>query len=564
MQVTLRAWTTAILLLIWLWGASWTVSAANGAVATVHEFATRAGLAALERGGNAVDAAVASALMLGVVDGENSGIGGGCFALVRLADGRFLALDGRETAPAGATRDMFVRDGKPVAMLSQEGALAVGVPGQLAALDWLARRHGRRPMREGLLEAARVAEDGFPISAHYAARLRGELEAVRRWPEAAALLLHPDGTPLREGEILRQPDLARTYRALAKQGIAWFYRGEFARRVDAWMKANGGILTRRDLAGYRPRLREPVRSRYRGHEIIGFPPPSSGGVHVAQILGMLEAFDLGGMGAGSADFVHVTAEAMKLAFADRAYWIGDADFASVPRGLASEEYARDLATRVRLDRVSKVNGPGIPPGAWTDGFERASRKHTTHLTAADTEGTWVALTATVNTTFGSKVVVPGTGVFLNNQMDDFTAQPGTTNFFGLVGSEANAVAPGKRPLSSMSPTVVLKDGRPVFTVGAAGGPTIISQALLAIVRVVDFGEDPRQALAAPRFHHQWRPDELVMETGWAASVVEELERRGHRVRKVKELGATQAIGWRDGKWLPAAEPRVGGVGRSSE
>ena len=528
-------------------------------MASVHEAATRAGMEAMGRGGNAVDAAVATALMLGVVDGENSGIGGGCFALVRLADGKVLALDGRETAPAKASRDMFLRNGKAVPGLSQEGALAVGVPGQLAALEWLAKRHGKRPLREALTRAAEVADEGFVVTAHFAGRLKGELEAVRRHPEAAAILVKTDGTPWSEGERLRQPDLAKTYRAIADHGTDWFYRGEFARRTEAWMRANGGILTRRDLARYRPRLREAVQSTYRGYDVLGFPPPSSGGVHVAQILHILEGYDLAKLGGDSADFVHVTAEAMKLAFADRAHWLGDAEFTAVPRGLAAAGYGKELATRIRMDRASAVGGAGIPPGAWTNLFEGGPKqRHTTHLTAADDEGNWVALTATVNTTFGSKVVIPGTGVFLNNQMDDFTAQPGTTNFFGLMGAEANAVAPGKRPLSSMSPTILLKDGSPVLTVGAAGGPTIISQALLAIVGVVDFGRSPAEALKHSRFHHQWIPDELVMEAGWPEGVVEELRRRGHRVRVVRELGASQAIGKLHGRWEPAAEPRVGG------
>lgn len=326
------------------------------------------------------------------------------------------------------------------------------------------------------------------------------------------------------------------------------------------MRENGGLVTRRDLARYRVEYRDPVVSRYRQWEIVGFPPPSSGGVHVAQILNMLETFDLAAEGPDSAGLAHLEAEAMKRAFADRAWWLGDPAFAPVPRGLVSREYAAELARQIRPDRAVAVAGPGNPPGAWTEHFGDPDGRHTTHLTTADDEGNWVALTATLNTTFGSKVVVPGTGVFLNNQMDDFSAQPGVTNFFGLTGAEANAVAPGKRPLSSMSPTLVLRDGRPVFSAGAAGGPTIISQTVLALVQALDFGRRPAEALGRPRVHHQWQPDELVVEAGWPEDTLLDLERRGHRLRRVNALGAAQAMGLdpATGRLLPSADPRVGG------
>ena len=514
------------------------------AVATVHALATEAGIDAYRRGGNAVDAAVAAALMLGVVDGQNSGIGGGCLALVRLANGRWVALDGRETAPERATRDMFVQGDRAVPERSQEGALAVGVPGELAALDWLARRHGRRPLAEALHTAARVAEEGFEVGEDFVGRLRGEAALLKRYPEAASIFLHADGTPLAVGERLRQPDLARSYRAIAERGVRWFYRGSFAERVGVWMQENGGVLSAGDFARYRVVSREPVIARYRDCDVVGFPPPSSGGIHVAQVLQALSAFDLGTMGAGTVDFAHVTGEALKRAFADRAYWLGDSDQVRVPRGLTDTAYARAWARDMRLDAVVPVAGHGTPPGAWTDHFGR----HTTHLSAADAEGNWVALTATINTTFGSKVVVPGTGIVLNNEMDDFSAQPGRTNFFGLVGAEANAVAPRKRPLSSMSPTVVLRNGEPILAVGAAGGPTIISQTLLSILGVVDFGFGPAEALARPRLHHQWLPDELVVEQSWDGAVVESLRRRGHKVRTVRGLGAAQAAL----SWAPSA------------
>lgn len=529
-------------------------------MATVNAVATEAAADALRRGGNAVDAAVAAALTLGVVDGENSGIGGGCFVLLRLPNGKVVALDGREEAPADASREMFVRDGKAVPELSLTGALASGVPGELAALEWISRRYGRLPLADALRAAARVAEEGFVVTAHYAGRLHGEVATMAGFPEAAAIFLHPDGTPYREGERLRQPDLAATYRALADHGTRWFYRGEFAARVDQWMRGHGGVMRASDFRAYRVRSREPVRSTYRGYDIVGFPPPSSGGVHVAQILNLLENFDVRALGEDSADFAHLTTEAMRRAFADRAFWLGDPDFTPVPRGLTDKAYARSLAGSIRLDRAEPVPGHGTPPRADTDLFG----KHTTHFSVADEQGYWVAVTATVNTTFGSKVVVPGTGVVLNNQMDDFTAQPGATNFFGLRGVEANTVAPGKRPLSSMSPTFVLKNGQPILAVGAAGGPTIISQTLLAVVRTIDFDDAPEAALRKPRFHHQWQPDRILLEEAWPESVAAALRARGHRVERTRALGATQAVGrvgtGDSAAWKAAADPRVEGRG----
>jgi gamma-glutamyltranspeptidase / glutathione hydrolase len=531
-------------------------SARHGMAATVHPLATEAAVQAMERGGNAIDGAVAAALTLGVVDGQNSGIGGGCFMLIRLPDGTCAALDGRETAPAAATRDMYVRKGRADPRLSQVGALAIGIPGSLAVYDEALRRYGKLPLQAHLQAAARFAENGFPLSRSYAKRLADSVNDMKAFPETCSIFLHADGTPLGAGEILKQADLARTYRHLAQEGIGWFYREPFPALIEKWMRGQGGRIVARDFQSYRFKRREPIRTTYRGYEIVGFPPPSSGGVHVAQILNILERFNLKSMGANSADFIHVTAEAMKLAFADRAYWLGDPDFAPVPRGLIDKDYAAALAKRIRMEHVLDAVEHGEPPRAGTDVF----RKHTTHFSTADSEGNWVACTATVNLSFGSKVVIPGTGVVMNDQMDDFSIQPGVPNAFGLVGAEANAVAPGKRPLSSMSPTIVLKDGQPVMSVGAAGGPTIISQTLLAIIDVIDFGMTVEEALAQPRFHHQWKPDVLRVEMSVPLDVRRELERRGHKLEVVDEMGVTQAVGYNSKiqKFQGAHDPRVEG------
>ena len=530
---------------------------AGGSVATVHPLGTDAGIKTLRQGGNAVDAAVAAALTLAVVDGRNAGIGGGCFILIRLADGRLVAIDGRERAPAAATRDMYLRDGKPDPELSLTGPLASGVPGALAAYDRAVREYGRRELGDLLLPAAEIAERGFPIQRAYAGAIKHLAEKLARFEGSRAVLLKPDGSPYTEGEVLEQPDLARTYRAIADEGIDWFYRGPLARDVGGWMAEHGGLITADDFAAYETRSREPVVTTYRGYTIVGFPPPSSGGIHVAQILNMLERFDLKALyDREPATFYHVVAEAMKRAFADRAYWLGDPDFADVPRGLVDRQYAAELSAQIALDRATPVATHGEPPGALQNHFG----KHTTHITAVDTKGNWVAITATVNGGFGSKVIVPGTGVILNNQMDDFSAAPGTPNAAGLLGAEANAIAPGKRPLSSMSPTVVLEDGKPILTLGAAGGPKIITQVVMTILYHLDLGLPLPDALGAPRIHHQWRPDQLVVEQSLDPSIVEALEKLGHQVKRTRSVGVAQAIGLaEDGQGLVGVhDPRVEG------
>lgn len=507
-------------------------------VASVHPLATDAGVAAFKNGGNAIDAAIATALTLGVVDGNNSGIGGGCFILVRTADGKLFAIDGREMAPAAAHRDMFIRDGKPKVELSQTGSLAIGVPGALAAYEKAVRQHGNLKFSQVILPAAKIAENGFVVTPNYFSRLNSAANKLAKFPGSKAVLLDTNGRPHSVGHRLVQKDLAATYRNIGTQGVDWFYRGEFAGKVETWMKANGGIVTAKDFANYKTIDRKPIVTDYRGYQIIGFPPPSSGGVHVAQILNILENFDLAKTYRDHPDrFRHLVAEAMKLAFADRAYWLGDPDFAKVPRGLIDKKYAKTLAAKIDVDRAINVESHGQPPLADSQLFER----HTTHVAATDAAGNWVAITTTVNTTFGSKVIIPGLGVAMNNQMDDFSISPGTPNAFGLVGNEANSVQAGKRPLSSMSPTIVLKDGQPILTVGAAGGPRIITQVLLATVRHLDLKMPIDQAVGRTRWHHQWSPDKLYLEKGTPESTVEYLKKLGHRTTVTTTAGVCQAI-----------------------
>lgn len=529
-------------------------SFARFAIATVHPLATDAGIDAFRSGGNAIDAAIAAALTLGVVDGHNSGIGGGCFIVIRAADGSVTCIDGREMAPAKAHRDMYVINGKLDHEASKTGPLASAVPGTLAAYQLALEKHGRLKLADLIKPAADIAERGFPIDEVFERKLAAAAKEVARFAESACTLLKADGAPLKKSDILVQKDLAATYRSIAEHGLDWFYRGPFAEKTAAWMQANGGIMTAEDFANYKPMIRQPIRTHYRGRELISMPPPSSGGVHVAEILHMLESFPIRHFRDSSR--AHVIAEAMKLAFADRAHWLGDPDFAPVPRGLIDPTYAAALARKINLDAATPVPGHGEPPQAGEDIFE----KHTTHLSAADADGNWVAITQTINTGFGSKVIIPDTGVLLNNQMDDFAVQPGAPNAFRLVGAEANAIAPGKRPLSSMSPALVLKDGRPILSVGAAGGPTIISQTLLAIINILDLGMSPQEALAAPRFHHQWMPDELRIESSIGDDTLKQLDACGHKLSLTKSLGATQCV-WLDaqtGRFVPVHDPRVPG------
>lgn len=534
-----------------------TYAAGTNVAATVHPLATEAAIDMYKKGGNAIDAAIAAALTLSVVDGHNSGIGGGCLAIVRTANGQILALDGREMAPQRAHRDMYIRNGKPDGRLSQDGPLAVATPGQLAALHELSVKHGYLRWNELFEPAIARAEYGFQIDRVLASRIAAEAETIRRYPETAKVLLKRDGKPYAAGELLLQPDLALTMTSIANSGPEWFYRGPFAKMVGDWMQQNGGILSAEDFANYQCKFREPIRTMYRGYDVIGMPPPSSGGVHVAQMLNILQEFPLPELWKSDpGQAYHLLLEAMQLAFADRAFWLGDSDFVKVPKGLIDQVYARTLAQKISRTQKTRFATHHVPANATTDLFD--DRKHTTHLTTADQHGNWVAITSTVNTSFGSKVIVPGTGVVLNNEMDDFSIAPNTPNAFGLVGSENNSIAPGKRPLSSMSPTLVLNDKQqPLLSCGAAGGPKIITAVLRILTAVLDQNLSVADAVAAPRVHHQWQPDEAVVEERLPESILSDLKNRGHVTRSISASAIAQAIQWTsDGNLQAASDPRV--------
>jgi gamma-glutamyltranspeptidase/glutathione hydrolase len=540
---------------------SLTAASPRGAVATAHPLASEAGAAVLRRGGNAVDAAVAAAFALSVVQNQNSGIGGGGFAVIWLARERAVrVLDFREVAPAAAARDMFLRQGRPDPALSRDGGLAVAVPGAVRGYAELARRFGTRPLRELVEPAARIAASGWTLglAEHAAATLR--LECLRADPAAAVEFLEPgpggERVPPEPGSRRTRPDLARTLRLLGRDPDA-FYRGPLAARVAAAVRARGGVLVEADLAAYRVRDREPLWGSYRGHRLATVPPPSAGGAVLVGLLQALEAEDPGAGGFRPERFLHAFAEVEKRLFARRAGPFGDPDFApgaeAAAREMASPEAARALHAGIGERAVPSAEVP-VP----------AAAGETSHLSVVDAEGNAVALTTTVNLLHGSCLVVPGTGILLNDQMDDFDAAPGVPNAFGLQGGTANAVAPGKRPLSSMAPTLVFDpQGRLVLAVGSPGGSTIPSTVAQVIVGLLDWGMPLPVALGTPRIHHQWMPDEILAEPfALDADTARALQARGHRLRLAEgSFGNAQAVqvnpgtGWRIG----ASEPRREGA-----
>jgi gamma-glutamyltranspeptidase/glutathione hydrolase len=528
----------------------------HGAVVAAEPQAARIGLEMLRSGGNAIDAAVATFLALAVTHPQAGNLGGGGFLLVRMADGRAAAFDFRERAPRRAQRDSYLRaDGSVDEQRLQYGVTAAGVPGSPAGIAAALARFGTRPLAELAAPAIRLARDGFAVDRFLADDLAEAAEDLARDP-AASSIFFADGKPLAAGARLVQADLAATLERFAAGGADGFYRGETARLLLATMQRDGGWIDAEDLTDYEVVEREPLRGEYRGHELLTMPPPSSGGVAVLQMLRLLEPYDLRGLGFGSAASLHLLTEVMRRAYADRARWLGDPDRYPVPvGGLLSDEYAARLRAGIRTDQVSDVPGPGQPPGA-------KETDDTTHFSIVDAAGNAVACTTTINSTFGAKVVVAGAGFLLNNEMDDFSAKPGVPNQFGLVGGRANEIAPGKRMLSSMTPTILLRDGKPVLVLGSPGGGRIINTVLQVIVDVVDHGMPLPQAVAAPRIHHQWRPDRLDYEPlALVPEVRAALLERGHALaERPITIGRCQAIAiGRDGRRIAAADPRSGGA-----
>jgi len=530
----------------------------SGVVVSSHPDASEIGLSVLVSGGNAVDAAVAAGLAVGVVDPFNSGIGGGAFLVVRRSDGTVFTVDGRETAPAAATRDMYVENGEVVSGRSREGPLAVGTPGLLAAYVKALDLAGSRPLAELIDPSIRLAETGRILDAYEYDRYLRSLDALRRDPAAARVYLAPDGSPWNQGDRLRQPDLASTYRKIARGGTEYFYRGEFAHRLASYMEANQGLLSLEDMEGYQAVVRPPITGSYRGNRVCAMPLPSSGGILLVGMLNMLEVSGiLEGRTGWDAASLDTLSRFLARAFADRAALLGDSDHHPVPvERLLSRTYAESCVREALATPRAGTARPApaeAPPGG-----------HTTNIATVDRWGNAVCINQTINLSYGARIIVPGTGVLLNNEMDDFSARPGVPNAFGLVGGEANAVAPGKRPLSSMCPVVVVRDHRPVLVLGGAGGPMIISAVLLTLVDVVDFHRSLPEALRAPRFHHQYLPDTLFVEPGTPFLWRLGLRARGRQISRRDPIGIVNAIAWDPslGAYLGAADPRGRGAARA--
>lgn len=520
---------------------------ARGMVAADEASASRAGASVLARGGNAVDAVVATALACGVAQPSSSGLGGGGFAVVVAPDGQRHVLDFREVAPAAATRDMFVAAAAPDA--STRGGLAVAVPGEAPGLVALHAAHGRLPLADVIEPATRLARKGFPVAHH----LQHSLASQGPLGLALASALYGLTAPPAEGDVVRNPGLGRTLAMLAGTRGKALTEGPVARDIVASARKAGGVITEQDLRDYRPKQRDPIVGRYRGWTVVTMPPPSSGGVVLVQVLSVLEAFEPASLGHNSAEHVHLLAEAFQHAFADRAAHMGDPDRVEVPvDALLSPGRVSEIQRQILPSRTQDKDFYGTRVDIGRDAG-------TQHISVIDADGMAVALTTTVNTGFGSGVVAERSGIVLNNEMDDFVARPGVANAYGLVGTEANAVHPGSRPLSSMSPTVLISpDGTQRIVVGASGGPWIISSTLQVISNIVDFGMDPSEAVAAPRMHHQWVPELLFLDEGYSVDTQRALESRGHTLKVMPFFSSVQVVVQGPGGTAGASDPRKGG------
>jgi gamma-glutamyltranspeptidase/glutathione hydrolase len=526
----------------------------KAAIASAHPLATQAGQEVLAQGGNAFDAAIAVAAALAVVEPGSSGVGGGGFYLLHVAkDGRYTMVDARETAPAAATRDMYVdANGKVKRDASRDGPLAAGIPGEPASWAYLAEKYGRLPLKQSLAPAIRLAREGFPLYARLQNAMRFKVKQLQASRDAAKVFLVKGQVP-EVGHVIRQPDLAKTLDLIATQGFDGFYKGRFAQRLVDGVRKDGGIWSLEDLAGYRVVEREPIRFAYRDATVITAAPPSSGGIVLADALNILSAWDLKSLDVATRK--HLTIEAMRFAYRDRAEYLGDPDFVQIPtEKLTSPLYAAGQRTAIRMDRATPSDV--LRPVA--TGEESPS---TTHFSILDRDGNRVAGTISVNLFFGATYVVPGTGFFLNNTMDDFSAQAGTPNAFQLVGADANAIAPKKRALSSMTPTFV-ETPQGSMIIGSPGGSTIISNVLFGILNYLD-GRTAAEIVGAPRIHHQYLPDQVMIEPN--ALTAEEraaLEKRGHKLREGRAWGNTQVVTWEygTGRVEAASDPRGFGAG----
>jgi gamma-glutamyltranspeptidase / glutathione hydrolase len=538
-------------------GAVHGIPAEQGMVVAQEKLGAQIGADILRQGGNAVDAAVATGFALAVTYPRAGNIGGGGFMVIHSAGrNEDIAIDYRETAPAAITRDIFLgADGKPDADKSRNSALGIGVPGTVAGLALALEKYGsgRFTLAQILQPAIDLARDGFVVADDTADTLPDMYRRMARWPNSAKGFSKRDGTPLHDGDRLIQPDLAATLVAIAEQGPRGFYEGPVAEKLAKAVSDAGGIMTPDDLKSYQAVIRPPVRGNYRGYDIVSMPLPSSGGTVLLESLNILEGFEMSGMKQGSADSLHVIIEAMKRAYADRARYLGDPAFVNAPTEiLLAKDYAARQRASIDLARATPSADALLPA-------TRREGSNTTHYSVVDNNGNAVSNTYTLNFPYGVGLVAEGTGVLLNNELDDFTAAPGASNAFGLVGFEANLPGPGKRPLSSMSPTIVLRDGKPVLVTGTPGGSRIISAVLQIVVNVLDYKMDVAAAVAAPRVHHQWMPDEVRVERGFPAEVLDELRAKGHQVIEPLGQTSTNSIAVTANGLLGAPDPRTRGA-----
>jgi gamma-glutamyltranspeptidase / glutathione hydrolase len=525
----------------------------HGMVVSRETHATDAGLKILQSGGNAVDAAVAVGFALAVTHPSAGNIGGGGFMLVRMADGRTAFIDFRERAPLSASRDMYLDASGKATQDSVTGYRASGVPGTVRGLEYASKNFGRKPWADLVQPAVDLASKGFALSYSQANGLKGR--ALAQFPETKRIFQR-DGNFYEPGDLFVQADLGRTLERVAKGGAREFYEGETARLLAKDMQQHGGAITLQDLKDYVAIERKPMLGKYKGYDIITSPPPSSGGIGILQMLGVLQGTGYEKGGAGSASVVHYMTEAMRRYFADRAVHLGDPDFVKVPlTSLLAPAYIQKL--RASIDPERATPSADIHAAVLT-GHES---NETTHYTVADADGNIATVTYTLNGGYGSKVTATGLGFLLNNEMDDFAASPGHPNMFGLIQGEANAIQPRKTPLSSMVPTIVMKDGKPLLALGSPGGPTIINTVLEVMVNVLDFNMNVQDAVNWPRFHHQWMPDQLQMERGYSPDTIAILEKRGYTVRPVGAQGECAAILFDNGWLQGAADPRTEGTAK---
>ncbi|HEY9637168.1 MAG TPA: gamma-glutamyltransferase [Coleofasciculaceae cyanobacterium] len=533
------------------------IQSQNGMVASQERLATEAGLQVLKEGGNAVDAAVTIGFTLAVTLPRAGNIGGGGFMLVHLAkSNETFVIDYREKAPKAASHDMFLKpNGEPEPEKSQYSYLAVGVPGTVAGLAMALEKSGTISLERALKPAIDLAEKGFPISEELHNNLVRAKKRMQASPASMAIFYKEGGVPYEVGEILVQKDLAQSLRRIAKEGSAAFYKGAIADAIVADMKIHGGLITKEDLAVYKAVRRDAIHGTYRGYDIYSMPLPSSGGVHLIQILNLLEPFPINSLGHNTAQTIHLMAESMKLAYADRSKFLGDSDFVPVPvAGLISKSYADELRKTIDPNFATPSNKilPGNPS-------KFAKSIDTTHYSVMDKYGNAVANTYTLNFDFGTKFTVAGTGILLNNEMDDFSSKPGAPNAFGLISGELNAIAPEKRMLSSMTPTIVMKQGKPFLVTGSPGGSRIITTTLQIVMNVIDHGMNIAGATNAVRVHHQWLPDQLQVEQGLSGDTIRLLTEKGHKVAVRETMGSTQSIMHTDNVFSGASDPRRPGA-----